>query len=110
MSQASLDLAVGGHDPGGKARFRIPHGWTVDAAFDGPEDCYRIKLSHRWGDGPMATWCLMNPSTADHRCLDPTVAKTARISKRLGFGGQFIANSCAYRATDRMRLLEVADP
>jgi len=103
------------HDPGGKTRIKIPDGWEVCASFTGEGgdpygDCYRLSLMHRWGDGPMALWEMMNPSTADCRFLDPTVAKTARISKRLGFGGQFIGNACAYRATDRMRLLTVADP
>jgi hypothetical protein len=58
----------------------------------------------------MVLWAMMNPSTADFRFLDPTVAKTAHMSRLLGFGGQFIANAAAYRATDRMRLLEIADP
>lgn len=98
------------HDPGGKTRIRIPADWTVKARFDGPGDCYRYELSHRWSAGPMALWAMMNPSTADFRCLDPTVYKTARMSRLMGFGGQFIANASAYRATDRMRLLDVADP
>jgi hypothetical protein len=98
------------HDPGGKTRIRIPAGWRVEAEFDGAGDCYRYTLMHRWSDGPMAAFLMMNPSTADYHCLDPTVAKTARISKRLGFGGQFIGNACSYRVTDRMRLLEVKDP
>jgi hypothetical protein len=42
--------------------------------------------------------------------MDKTVSKTARMAKRLGFSGQFIGNVCSYRATDRMRLLEVPDP
>lgn len=98
------------HDPGGKRRLIIPADWTVTAEFGGEGDCCRYELSHRWSDGPMVLWAMMNPSTADFRCLDPTVSKTARMSRLLGFGGQFIANAGAYRATDRMRLLETADP
>lgn len=99
------------HDAGGKTRIRIPAGWVVDAAFAGENDCYRLALKHIWNPKlPMALICMMNPSMADLNCLDPTVYKTSRIFKRLGFGGQFIANACAYRATDKMRLLTVSDP
>lgn len=98
------------HDPGGKTRYPIPAGWKVGALFGGPNNQYRYKLMHRWSDGPVAAWCMMNPSSADYSCLDPTVAKTARISKRLGFGAQYILNACAYRATVKERLLEVDDP
>ena len=102
--------ATQAHDPGGKTRIRIPADWKVGALFGGPNNQYRYKLMHRWGEGPMVGWCCMNPSTADHHVLDPTVAKTARISRKLGYGGQYILNACAYRATDKMRLLEVDDP
>ncbi len=102
---------ISAHDPGGKARWPMPPGWKVSAEFGGDGNCYRYNLFHSWGAGTgLAMWCLMNPSTADHRSLDPTVSKTARISRRLGYDGQFIANACAYRTTDRMRLLDVADP
>lgn len=105
-----MELPQQKHDAGGKTRLRIPAGWEVEGEFEGEDDCYRVSLSHRWGPGPMALIGMMNPSNADHLCMDPTVAKTARIFKRLGFGGQFIGNACAYRATDKMRLLAVADP
>lgn len=99
------------HDPGGKTRLRMKAGWVVDANFGGEGHCYRYMLSHVWDpEKPMAMWLMMNPSVADHRILDPTVAKTCRVSAALGYGGQFIANVCAYRATDRLRLLEVSDP
>lgn len=112
-SQIAIDLhraVEGAHDPGGKRRIPLPSDWVVDAAFGGEELCFRYSLSHCWGSGPMALWLMMNPSTADYRFLDPTVSKTGRISKRLGFGGQFIGNVAAYRATDKMRLLGVKDP
>jgi hypothetical protein len=103
------------HDAGGKVKWPIPPGWQTGAMFSGENgdaygDCYRNKLWHRWGGGPMALIGMMNPSTANEHFLDPTVAKTSRIFRRLGFGGQFIANACAYRATDKGRLLSVADP
>jgi hypothetical protein len=98
------------HDPGGKTRIAVPKHWEVQASFDGEGDCFRYRLSHRWSDGPMVLWAMMNPSTADSLCLDPTVAKTARMAQLMGFGGQFIANAAGYRATDKTRLLTVDDP
>ena len=107
--------APAARDPGGKTRIKIPAGWDTIAEFSGENggcygDCYRHSLYHRWTDGPLAMWGMMNPSMADCRCLDPTVAKTARISTRLGYGGQVIVNACAYRSTNKMGLLLVADP
>ena len=58
----------------------------------------------------MVLWVMMNPSVGDAQHIDPTLAKCARIAKRLGFRGQYIGNACAYRSTDRMRLLETPDP
>jgi hypothetical protein len=109
VTQSSL-FEPAAHDPECGVRVRLPASWTVSAEFDGPGDCYRTKLKHTWGPGPTLLWLMMNPSGADTRSLDMTVQKTGRIAQNLGFGSQFIGNACAYRATDRMRLLEVADP
>ena len=109
MTQGALFSGVG-HDPGCKRIIRRQPGIEATANFGGPNDCYRYNLIERWGHGPLALWCMMNPSGAGAEGTDMTVAKTGRISRRLLMGGQMIANACAYRATDRMRLLEVADP
>lgn len=71
---------------------------------------YRYKLQQRWGNGPLMLWLLMNPSTADENTTDPTVAKCADMARRRGFGGQFIANVCAARFTNKRQLLGIADP
>jgi hypothetical protein len=97
------------HDPGGKTKIRIPADWKAETSFS-PCGRYRYKLMRRWGSAPMMMFGMMNPSTADERFNDPTVAKCCRIAQRFGFGGIYVANACAYRATDRMRLLEVDDP
>jgi hypothetical protein len=52
----------------------------------------------------------MNPSTARIEHADPTLIKTGTFSRVWSYGGQYIANVHAYRATDSARLLEVADP
>lgn len=98
------------HDPGGKVRIRLPDEIDGGAEFGGAGECYRVKLVRRWAAGPLCLFGMMNPSTAEARANDPTVAKCCQMARWWGFGGLFIANACAYRATDRMRLLEVADP
>lgn len=52
----------------------------------------------------------MNPSTADLHVDDPTVAKCGRFARKWGYGGLYIGNTFAYRATDQSKLRDVADP
>lgn len=111
MSQSALfDAPVVQHDHGCKVLIRINPAWKVDAEFGGENDCYRYKLKHVWGNGPMAMIALKNPSGAGLHVGDQTVMKTSRIFKRLGFGGQWIANTCAYRHVSPDALLKVRDP
>jgi hypothetical protein len=98
------------HDHGCKVKIRIPTDWFVEATFDGPNDCYRTKLLHKWGRGPTALIAMMNPSGADWNVGDQTVMKTSRIFRRLGYGGQWIGNACAYRHVSPRALLAVEDP
>jgi hypothetical protein len=98
------------HDHGCKRLFRIPPSWYVRANFDGPNDCWRYLLVHRWGPGPLALFAMMNPSGADLHVGDATVMKTARIARRLGYGGQMVVNACAYRGVKPNMLLTVPDP
>jgi hypothetical protein len=52
----------------------------------------------------------MNPSVACTDHSDPTLHKTGKFARAWGYGGQLVGNVHAYRATDKSRLLEVADP
>ena len=52
----------------------------------------------------------MNPSTADVHADDPTVAKCGRFARKWNYGGLYIGNTFAYRATDQVKLRDVADP
>lgn len=107
---APLDPA-GRHDPGCKLLIRLPADTRVSAVYGGVDGCYRYSLEQVWdADKPRAMVAMMNPSAAGESYNDMTVAKTGRIFRRLGYGSQVIVNACAYRATDRMRLLEVDDP
>jgi hypothetical protein len=53
---------------------------------------------------------MMSPSTADLKVNDPSVAKCERFARTWGYGGIYIGNTFAYRATDQNRLVKVADP
>jgi hypothetical protein len=53
---------------------------------------------------------MMNCSTGAADINDPTVAKVCQMARGWGFAGALIGNACAYRATNKMRLLDVADP
>lgn len=53
---------------------------------------------------------MMNPSTADPLVDDPTVANCGRYARAWGYGGLHVGNTFAYRATDKKRLRQVADP
>ena len=98
------------HDPGGRVRIPWRAGSVVTARFS---DCdqYRYELAEIWApDAPLVMWLLMNPSVADVAHADPTLFKTGKFSMSWGFGGQIVANSFAYRATDNARLMAVEDP
>jgi hypothetical protein len=98
------------HDAGGKSRPAWPPDSTVTAVFS---DCqrYRYQLREIWDPKrPLILWVLMNPSVACLDFSDPTLRKTGRFSRAWEYGGQLVGNVHAYRATDKNRLLEVADP
>ncbi len=97
------------HDPGGRAKRKLPADTLVATEFSACR-VYRYKLLQRWAAGPLCMWLMMNPSTADEHTTDPTVAKCAAIARLNGYGGQYIANVCAARFTDKTRLLGLADP
>jgi hypothetical protein len=102
--------AVQTHDPGGRVRPAWPADSTVTAVFS---ECqrYRYQLRERWDPTkPLVLWLLMNPSVACTDHADPTLRKTGQFARAWGYGGQLVGNVHAYRATDKQRLLEVADP
>jgi hypothetical protein len=99
------------HDPGGKVRIPLKPGVTGSAVFGGKADEYRYRLNRSWDSGkPLALFVLMNPSTADPSCDDPTVAKCCRFAKAWGYGGIVVANTFAYRCTDQSGLIKIEDP
>jgi hypothetical protein len=98
------------HDAGGRSRPSWPSDSSVLATFSSCQR-YRYQLREVWDpSSPLVMWLLMNPSVACVDHADPTLRKTGSFSRRWGYGGQLVGNVHAYRATDKMRLLEVEDP
>ena len=67
-------------------------------------DCgrYRYGLRRRWGNH-MSLDCafvMLNPSTADGKTDDATIRRCMQFAHDWGYGGIFVANLYAYRATD----------
>lgn len=71
----------------------------------------RYLLTRRWDDGPLMAWLMLNPSTADARTDDATIARCARRARNLGaFGGIAVVNLFSLRATDPRELRDCPDP
>jgi hypothetical protein len=100
------------HDPGGKVRLAISRDVKSSAVFGGPDDCYRYRLIRTWDETkPHAMFIMMNPSTADLKVNDPSVAKCERFARTWGvYGGIYVGNTFAYRATDKKRLRDNHHP
>jgi hypothetical protein len=105
-----MSLLTSKHDAGGKARPAWPTDSTVTAIFSECQQ-YRYQLLEVWDKNkPLVLWLLMNPSVACTEFRDPTLRKTGKFARSWGYGGQLVGNVHAYRATDKNRLLDVADP
>ena len=84
-----------------------------------PDRIYRYALWREWNTGEtdlalfvneasetqvadkgFANFICLNPSTADERNDDPTIAKCVRFSKKWGYSGFCMTNLFAFRATD----------
>lgn len=55
-------------------------------------------------------FCLLNPSTADARVLDPTLTRCLGFARRWGFGHMEVVNAFALRSTYPGVLKKHADP
>lgn len=81
-------------------------------------DCrrYRYVLGREFSSGPIVgtvgdvmrtvidsrfiVWAMLNPSTADHEKLDPTLKRCEAFSRRWGYAGFYVVNLYAFRATE----------
>lgn len=82
-------------------------GW---ATFD-ESQAYRYTLGRRWAPaGKRVCFCLLNPSTADAKVLDPTLTRCQRYAAGWGFHAMDVCNIFALRSTDPKGLKLVDDP
>jgi len=76
-------------------------------------DCgnYRYQLSRIWDEKlPMMLFIMLNPSKADANKDDPTIRRCITFAKSWGFGGFYVCNLFAFRATKPADLLAAEWP
>jgi hypothetical protein len=71
---------------------------------------YRYLLYRRWAPGPIATYLMLNPSTADATRDDATTRRCRAFAAASGHGALIIVNLYAYRATDPRTLAAAGYP
>ncbi len=72
---------------------------------------YRFALWRIWDDSqPYALFIGLNPSTADETLDDPTITRCINFAKNWGYGGIYMANLFAYRATNPNEIYSLIDP
>jgi len=72
---------------------------------------YRYTLGRRWAPGGRRVcFCLLNPSTADARVLDPTLTRCLGYARRWGYSCMDVVNAFALRSTDPAALRGDLDP
>ena len=76
---------------------------SKDTAIFSPCEKYRYILTRRFDpDNPkVCNFIMLNPSTADEKKNDPTVARCCKYAQRWGYGALIVTNIFAYRATKR---------
>ncbi len=71
---------------------------------------YRYMLGRTWNPNKKTLGvCMLNPSTADERIIDPTIRKCLHIAQRDGYGALIVTNLYALRATDPAVLKEARE-
>jgi hypothetical protein len=71
---------------------------------------HRYMLTRTWDDGPVMTWIMLNPSTADAFTGDPTIRRCIRFARREECGAISVVNLFGLRATDPRELRAHPDP
>ena len=60
---------------------------------------YRYTLSRQWNPAaPAVMFIMLNPSTADARQDDPTIAKCIQLAQTWGYGRLLVGNLFAWRS------------
>ena len=71
---------------------------------------WRYLLWRKWGNGPVANFLMLNPSTADELKLDPSCTRARLYAERWGFGALIVTNLFGWRATDPGDMKAARDP
>lgn len=71
---------------------------------------YRYWLGRAWSTAPPVTFVMLNPSTADAHADDPTIRRCVNYARAWGYGGIWVVNLYAWRATDPRDLRTADDP
>ena len=72
---------------------------------------YRYVLSRIWDETePMVMFIGLNPSTADEAKDDPTLRRCINYAKMWGYGGIYMLNLFAFRATKPKDMLHTEEP
>lgn len=74
------------------------------------DDIYRYYLEWSWKDGPLLTVCMLNPSTATHEVLDPTIKGLIKRANLWGYAGISVVNLFAFRSPSPVIMQAAADP
>jgi hypothetical protein len=72
---------------------------------------YRYQLSRIWdNDKSKIMFIMLNPSTADDTNDDPTIKRCINFTKEWNYGGLYVCNLFAFRATNPKDLLTLENP
>lgn len=84
---------------------------TENSAVISLDGRYRYMLSRLlWGMSRPLVFCMLNPSTADHKSDDPTIRRCIGFAKREDAHSLVVVNLYAWRSTDPAALPALNDP
>ncbi|HIA05642.1 MAG TPA: DUF1643 domain-containing protein [Flavobacteriales bacterium] len=85
--------------------------YTKKGAEISTDGVYRYSLWRIWDESkPLILFICLNPSTADATADDPTIRRCIAFARSWGYGGLYMGNLFAFRATNPTELYEAADP
>ncbi len=71
---------------------------------------WRYALWRLWSREPAVMFIGLNPSTADETQDDPTIRRCINFAKDWGYGGIYMLNLFAFRATNPKDMRDSTDP
>jgi hypothetical protein len=74
------------------------------------DGAHRYYLEWLWSDAPPLFCWMLNPSTATHLKVDPTIRGMIARAKAWGYGGLVVINLFGFRATEPRDMMAAADP